>query len=154
MIKKLIFLLIPIIGLCQTSKFTLDDIESIKDYNSFKKVMLERGLKRNDGIHGGYSYNQRGDNLYVGGKMMTTLHGVYVVTHSEVDVKISFSNDDVYMKKEYDNLFDKVKLDCEFKDVNDTNEILEYIFYDCGEGFTIGFGKYDDLLFIKKPIIQ
>ena len=46
MIKNIVFLLIPIIGFCQTSKLTLNDIKSINSEEMFKKVMMERGLER------------------------------------------------------------------------------------------------------------
>ena len=48
MIKNIVFLLIPIIGFCQTSKFSLDDIKSINSVEMYKKVMMERGLERDE----------------------------------------------------------------------------------------------------------
>ena len=43
MIKKLIFLLIPIIGYCQTSKIIFGDVMKMDNITDFKRVMMENG---------------------------------------------------------------------------------------------------------------
>ena len=139
MIKKIIFLLIPIIGFCQTSKFSLDDIETIKDVNSFKKVMLERGLERVDDegynylVVYGYNVNEDSE-----GELVTSLLGMY--DKDDDTIQISFNDEDVFLENEYNELFDKVKLDCDFIDIDDSQSV-EFIKYNCGNGFIIGFGK-------------
>ena len=155
-VKILIFLLISIIGFCQTSKFTLEDIETIKDVNSFKKVMMERGLEKvddegyNNLVIYGYKVNEDSE-----GELVTSLLGMYYYYLDGDEIQISFNDEDVFLENEYNELFDKVKLDCDFIDI-DNSQSVEFIKYDCGNGFIIGFGKkmVGLSLLIKKYITE
>ena len=144
MIKKLIFLLIPIVGFCQTSKFTLDDIESIKDVNSFKKVMMERGLLKwgEESVEGkNIDYT---DNLGEGLNQITTKY----IIEDDWTI-IGFRNNKEGYNDEYDKLFDEVKSKCDYLEFDKIMN-TELIKYDCGDGFKIGFGREPNLSFISK----
>ena len=97
MIKNIILLLIPIFTFCQTSKFSLDDIETIKDVNSFKKVMMERGLERVDDegynylVVYGYNVNEDSE-----GELVTSLLGMY--DKDDDTIQISFNDEDVFLE--------------------------------------------------------
>ena len=146
MIKKLIFLLIPITGFCQTSKFTLDDIESIKDVNSFKKVMMERGLvKWEEESVEGKNINYT-DNLGKGLNEIATMYDI-----EDGFSLIGFGKRKGDYNDEYDKLFDEVKSKCDYLEIEKIMR-TEFIKYDCGDEFIIGFGKEKEgLLILKYP---
>ena len=135
-VKKIIFLLIPIIGLCQTSKITLEDIESICSDEIFKKVMMERGLI-ND-------YDRWVEDVILTYRDNLNNPKLSTSYFIEEDVcYISYDTDNEIYKGEYDRLFDNVKSYCDY--IGFDNQIkTEFIKYDCGSGFIIGFGRDED----------
>ena len=144
-VKILIFLLIPIIGLCQTSELTLNDIKSINSEEMFKKVMMERGLERwkEEEKEGQIVY---GDVIGDEG-VNTQLYSLYMI---ESDVCfISFDSSNGHLEREYNSLFDKVKSKCSYDEIDSSTD-TEFIKYDCGDGFKIGFGKEGDILMVLK----
>ena len=150
MIKKLIFLLIPIIGFCQTSKFSLDDIKSINSVEMYKKVMMERGLERDEEEEdeGSIVYvDDSTKNMFndeIKNTQLFTLYGI------EKNICwISFDSNRGIYEDEYNELFDKVKSKCSYVEI-DSNTDTEFIKYDCGDGFKIGFGKEGDVLMVLK----
>ena len=151
MIKKLVLLLIPIISFSQTSKFGLDDIRSINSEEMYKKVMMERGLERDkeeEDEEGKIVYvDDLRKNIFNESIKNTQLYTLYMI---ESDVCfMSFDSNNGNLESEYDDLFDKVKSKCSYEEIDSSTE-TEFIKYDCGDGFKIGFGKEEDILMILK----
>ena len=145
MIKKLIFLLIPIIGFCQTSKLKLNDIRSINSVEMYKKVMMERGLEKND------EEGKEGVNIIyndiISSDKISQLSTIY---YTENDVCfITFDTNNGIYEDEYDGLFNNVKSNCDYFGI-DSSIDTEFIQYDCGDGFKIGFGRESNFSFILK----
>ena len=149
-VKKIIFLLIPIIGFCQTSKFSLDDIKSINSEEMYKKVMMERGLERDEEEEdeGSIVYvDDSTKNMFNDEIKNTQLFSLYGVEKGVC--WISFDKTKLIYEDEYNELFDKVKSNCRYVEI-DSNTETEFIKYDCGDGFKIGFGKEGDILMVMK----
>lgn len=147
-VKILIFLLIPIIGYCQTSKLTLNDIKSINSEEMFKKVMMERGLVRDR-----EKEDSEGKTVYVDDKSSNTFNEemfkLIAMYYSDMDICwMGFDSNTEILENEYNDLFDKVKSECSYDKID--KQFYEYIKYDCGDGFKIGFGKEEDVLMINK----
>ena len=150
MIKNIVFLLIPIIGFCQTSNFSLDDIKSINSVEMYKKVMMERGLERDkeEEDEGSIVYvDDSTKNMFNDEIKNTQLFSLYGIEKKVCF--ISFNSNNGVLEIEYDDLFDKVKSNCSYVKI-DSDTSTEFIKYDCGDGFKIGFGKEGDILLILK----
>ena len=149
MIKNIVFLLIPIIVFCQTSKLTLNDIKSINSEEMFKKVMMERGLERDREEEDESSIVYVDDlsrNVFNNEVKNTQLFTLYNIKLNMC--WICFHPNNEILVNEYNDLFDKVKSKCSYVEIYSNSTKVEFIKYDCGDEFNIGFGKDGDCLIV------
>ena len=113
--------------------------------------MMERGLERDkeeEKDEGQIVYvNDLSKNIFNESIKNTQLYTFYMI---KKDVCfISFDSNNGNLENEYDDLFDKVKSKCSYDEIYSKTD-TEFIKYDCGDGFKIGFGKEGDFLMILK----
>jgi hypothetical protein len=153
--KNIVFLLIPIIGFCQTSEIVFGDVMKMDNITDFKRVMMENGYDKvwdlEERLFYGYDVDMVDDD-----NVSTSKYGVYF--KNENRFLLSFNKGFLPYKEEYDDIFEIVKRECDFVDIDESLEI-DYIRYDCedywvyccGEllSYLIGFGDYENELFIR-----
>ena len=121
MIKKLIFLLIPIIGY---SQITFNELMSISDEKMFKKVMIENSWRNNNSNYEEKRERENNGKLHyrwydeVGS---IVIDGWYYFEEERFDFLFLYPQ-----IKTFNSIWDIVKKRCVFFDVID-----DYVCYDC-----------------------
>ena len=138
MIKKLIFLLIPIIGYSQIS---YKDVMSIDSQKMFKKVMIENQYefdsKDDDGLL--YGYNIKRDSIEGNRSTKWGFYGdndEFIFSFSKNTLLESFFGvDDEDGKKvnEYDLIVKEIKKNCVYYDILTDDEGDDYVCYSCNQ---------------------
>ena len=127
--KLLLLLLIPLFSFSQTYK----DVMSIKDVDTFKKVVIENNYEVNDEAGEGlinYGYNIVKDSINGNKSMKWAFYNpeddMFVLTFSKESF---FGTSD---ETEYDKIYDVVKDKCSYyKIIN--NEGTDFVTYSCPE---------------------
>ena len=138
-----LLLLLPLISFSQTYK----DVMSIKDVDTFKKVVIENNYEVNDEAGEGlinYGYNIVKDSINGNKSMKWAFYNpeddMFVLTFSKESF---FGTSD---ETEYDKIYDVVKDKCSYyKIIN--NEGTDFVTYSCPESSykgKIGFVVMDD----------
>jgi len=164
MIKKLIFLLIPIISYSQIS---YKDVMSIDSQKMFKKVMIENGYERDidnkDGLVYGWEIQKDSINGNKSPKWgFYRNNGEFGVSFSRINILTTFLNvDGVNTENEYDLIVKEIKKNCKYYDIitytNKDDEEYDYVCYSCSESKykgKIGFMVSEGWGYIKHFIIN
>ena len=153
MIKKLIFLLIPIIGFCQTPNFSLDELKSITNINEFEDLMKKKGINNKERVSIGYydvtiHSNDLIKSNISGVDSYTPIEGFFNEDDSYM-MYLSFNSNNDSLKNNYNELFSEVKMNCKYLK-KDRKIMVKSNFrkYGCGDEFQIGFGEDKDELLI------
>ena len=140
MIKKLIFLLIPIIGYSQIS---YKDIMSIDSEKMFKKVMIENGYEWDSKDDNGFVYGWEIEKDSINGNKSQKWgyysdNGEFGLSFSRRNVLSTFFKvEEVNTENEYDLIVKDIKKNCKYYDIitytNSDDEELDYVCYSCSE---------------------
>ena len=164
MIKKLIFLLIPIIGY---SQITFNELMSISDEKMFKKVMIENGYEWNsrddeDGLIYGWEIEKDSINGNKSSKWgYYRYNDEFMVSFSRNSLLNNFFNlEEDNTENEYDIIVKEIKKNCKYYDIithrNDVGE-FDYVCYSCSESKykgKIGFRVSEGWGYIRHFIID
>lgn len=147
MIKKIIFLFVPIV--CY-SQITYKDVMSISDVKLFKKVMIENSYEKNVVDDGWlvYGYDIIKDSLDGDRSSKWGLYNLdddrfMLQFHKESFFGLSDESD-------YDNIVKEIKKNCTYYDVieytNSSGDVNDFVCYSCPQSKykgKIGFMVYD-----------
>ena len=164
MIKKLIFLLIPIIGYSQIS---YKDVMSIDSQKMFKKVMIENGYERDIDNKDGLVYGWEIEKDSINGNKSPKWgfyrdNGEFGLSFSRRNVLSTFFKvEEVNTENEYDLIVKDIKKNCKYYDIitytNSDDEELDYVCYSCSESKykgKIGFMVSDGWGYIRHFILD
>lgn len=148
-VKKLIFLLIPIIGYSQFYK----DIIEIESVNTFKKVVIENNYEfsKEDGgwIFYGYELEEEDDEI------LAKKWGGYNIENGSWYFQFYDKSNIVYdYGYEYYEITDSIKENCEYFDIMEDEWGKEFVTYKCkdtkwGDLGMIGFNIINDSGVVK-----
>lgn len=149
MIKKIIFLLIPIIGYSQFYK----DIIEIESVNTFKKVVIENNYEfsKEDGgwIFYGYELEEEDDEI------LAKKWGGYNIENGSWYFQFYDKNNIAYdYGYEYYEITDSIKENCKYFDIMEDEWGKEFVTYKCidtkwGDLGMIGFNIINDSGVVK-----
>ena len=136
----LILLFVPFISIGQIK--TLDEIKRITSQETFERVCIENGYEKSKELQeDNYIVYALNPTFNDKNEILSQGFALYYTSEKEMNsFRFSFSDNTWNKNYDYNDIFNKVKSNCNYVDITERKDIA-FSTYDCLPNGKLGFGK-------------